>query len=213
MNILIFGATGDVGRRTVAEAVARGHRVTAAVRSLDKAKTLPAAAEAQVLDLSDQAALIKAMAGHDLAISALRPPEGQEDQLVSLTQAVVTAAAAAGTRILVVGGAARLKIPGAGGQTVLTKPGFLPPAVVPIAQACQAQFEWVTQQATDSWAYATPPAMLTPGDRTGHYRLGQDELVTAEDGNASISMEDFAVALIDEAETSRHVGQAFTVGY
>lgn len=214
MKIIVFGATGEVGSRVVREALSRGHEVTAVVRTEAKANQIPAEARIQILDLQDIPAMRAALEGQDLTVSALRPAEGQEDQLLSLTKSVVTAAREAETRVIVVGGAARLKIPGAGGDTVLTMPGFLPEAVVPIARACQAQFDWVSSQPHDAdWTYLTPPAMLTPGERTGQYRLGRDELVTANDGTAAISMEDFSVALLDEAETPAHRRTAFTVGY
>lgn len=55
--------------------------------------------------------------------------------------------------------------------------------------------------------------MLEPGDRTGQYRLGTNALVVNERGESRISMEDFAVAMLDEAENPKHIRRAFTVGY
>jgi putative NADH-flavin reductase len=123
------------------------------------------------------------------------------------------AAAVSGVRAIVVGGAASLKFPDGSGHTVLTAPGFLPDAVVPIARACQAQYEYVTSETKPEWSYICPPAMLVPGKRTGHYRLGNDELVVDEQGVASISMEDFAVAVLDEAERAKHTKRRFTVSH
>ena len=213
MKIIVFGARGDVGRRVVAEATARGHEVTAVVRDLAQAASLPADVAVTAADVADVDAAAAAMAGHDLAISAVRPPDGQETALVGLTGAVLVAAARAKVRVLVVGGAASLTVPDGGGHTVLTAPGFLPDEVVPIARACQAQYELVTSNGAADWAYLCPPAMLTPGTRTGHYRVGSDALVVDGDGASAISMEDFAVALVDEAETPRHAGERFTVAY
>ena len=63
------------------------------------------------------------------------------------------------------------------------------------------------------WAYLSPPAQLAPGGRTGNYRLGADELLLDAEGNSTISMEDLAVALVDEAERPMHHRTRFTVAY
>jgi putative NADH-flavin reductase len=131
--------------------------------------------------------------------------------LVSLTRSVLDAAARSSLRVLVIGGAASLKMPDQSGDTVLTAPGFLPDAAVPIAKACQAQYELCAVERRVDWSYLCPPAMLTPGVRTGRYRLGSDTLLVDADEKSAISMEDFAVALIDEAEAPRHKKARFTV--
>ncbi|MFC4347512.1 NAD(P)-dependent oxidoreductase [Kordiimonas lipolytica] len=212
MNILIFGAAGDVGRRAVSEAVARGHTVTAVVRRAGQSTTLPLGVACRVANIHPDSVPAALMEGQDLVISALRPPEGQEALLAGLTRAICLAARAAGARLLVVGGAASLKLPGKD-TTVLTEPGFLPEHLLPIAQACQEQYELFESMKADDWAYQTPPAMLVPGERTGQYRRGLDEMLTDEEGNSQISMEDFAVALIDEAELGLHKGRRYTVAY
>ena len=58
-----------------------------------------------------------------------------------------------------------------------------------------------------------PGREIRPGARTGKFRLGTDTLVRDANGRSSISMEDYAVAMIDEAEKPAHVRQRFTVGY
>ncbi|MFD1156359.1 NAD(P)-dependent oxidoreductase [Roseovarius aestuarii] len=213
MNIIVFGATGDVGSRIVSEALARNHSVTAVVRKETQIDTLPPSASGRVADVTNTEQVSELMTGHDLAISALRPPDGQEEILVELTKSVLTASAKTGVRALIVGGAASLKVPDLGQHTVLTAPGFLPADVVPIAQACQAQFELFSTEIDADWTYLCPPAMLMPGERTGQYRTGTDALVVDADGNSAIAMEDFAVAMIDEAQTARHRKERFTVAY
>ena len=172
---------------------------------------LPSTLKACVGDVVDTEQVAEAMRGHDLAISALRPPEGQEDSLVRLTGSVLTAAAQAGLRIMVVGGAASLKVPGQNGHTVLTAPGFLPADVVPIARACQAQQDHCRADDRADWTYLCPPGLLTPGQRTGQYRVGSDTPLVDAAGNAAILMEDFAVALLDETEAPHHKRSRFTV--
>lgn len=213
MHIIILGATGDVGSRVVSEALSRGHAVTAVVRQDAQRDTVPQGVTPLVADAADPAALTPLLEGHDLAISALRPPDGQEDLLVHLTGSVLRAAGRSRVPVLIVGGAACLKLPGQNGTTVLTAPGFLPVSVLPIARACFAQYELCAAYTEAEWTYLCPPGMLTPGVRTGSYRLGSDVLLTDEKGDSRISMEDFAVALIDEAENRKHRRARFTVAY
>ena len=106
MNIIIFGAAGDVGRRTVNEALDRGHQVTAVVRRLRTPSPFASSVNVLVRDVASATDLDDAIAGHDLAISALRPPDGEEESLVALTKAIVDAARIASVRFIVVGGAA-----------------------------------------------------------------------------------------------------------
>jgi putative NADH-flavin reductase len=213
MNIIVFGAAGDVGRRIVAEAVTRGHRVAAVVRREQGAQAFDSSVEVLVRDVASAEDLADKIAERDAMITALRPPAGDEPSLVPLTRAVVEAARRANARYIVVGGAAVLLIPDGNGHTVLTAPGFLPEEVVPIATACQSQYDWCVDRLHPTGTHICPPAMMTPGERTGSYRLGSDTLVTDGNGESQISMEDFAVAILDEVETPRHLGVRFTVGY
>lgn len=211
MKIIVFGARGEVGSRIISEALARHHEVTAVVRSEEQIDQLPPSVTPQVADVQETANIATLMGGHDLAISAVRPPDGQEEMLVHLTQALLNAAKAAKISVLLVGGAASLKKPDDSGHTILTAPGFLPDEVVPIARACQAQYELCLKDTEANWSYLSPPAMLVPGHRTGQYRLGSDVLLVDECGDSQISMEDFAVAMIDEAERPNHLRMRFTV--
>lgn len=213
MKIIVFGARGEVGSRIVTEAASRGHAVTAVIRSAAQAATINPAAQVTVADVSDTDAVTALLAGADLAISAIRPPNGKEADLVPLTESILEAAARARTRILLVGGAACLRLPGRVPHSVLTAPGFLPDDVVPIARACFAQYEVVTAEERADWAYLAPPAMLAPGERLGRYRTGSDTLLLDAKGGSGISMEDFAVAMLDEAETPKHRRARFTVAY
>jgi len=213
MRITIFGAAGEVGRRVVAEALSRGHEVTAVVRDQSQFCKLPAGVNPCSGDAGSVKDVIRLSSGQDLVISAIRPPTGKESLLPSITQSILKGVAQTGVRVLVVGGAASLKIPGQGDTTVLTASNFLPAAVIPIARACFAQHEICNADQNANWAYLSPPAMLVPGVRTGSYRLGSDELVSDKKGVSQISMEDFAVVLIDEAEQAKHHKTRFTAAY
>ncbi|MET8778115.1 NAD(P)H-binding protein [Nocardia sp. NPDC004654] len=210
MRITVFGAAGEVGRRVVAEALARGHEVTAVVRNPERATGLPAEVEVRAGDAAKVDDVESLSAGQDLVITATRPAPGREADLPETTAAILAGVARTGVRLLVVGGASTLLVPGAEGMTLHEMPDF-PAELRPIAQACAEQLAVCRAAPTANWSYLSPPAELLPGERTGAYRLGGDELLSDPDGVSRISLEDFAVALLDEAERPVHGGARFTV--
>ncbi|WP_328317233.1 NAD(P)-dependent oxidoreductase [Streptomyces sp. NBC_00388] len=212
MHITVFGAAGSVGSRVVAEALSRGHEVTAAVRDPARAAALPPAVRVRTGDAGDPDDVAALSEGQDLVISAVRPPAGRESELAVTTAAVLEGVARAGVRVLVVSGAGSLTVPGAGGATVAEGADF-PPDWRPIARACDAQLAVCRADTAADWACLSPAALLRPGTRTGRYRLGADELVVGADGSSSLSLEDLAVVLLDEAEKPRHRQVRFTAGY
>lgn len=118
-------------------------------------------------------------------------------ELVTTTQGLLTGVARTNFRLLVVGGAASLIVPGTGGTTVVDDIRFQPPdAFRKIALAYIDQLEVCRTDAQADWAYLSPPAVMEPGERTGVYRLGTDELLVDACGNSTISVEDLAVALL-----------------
>ena len=214
MKLIVFGATGDVGRHVVAEALSRNHTVTAVARSKDRLDALPGEMRREVGDLLiDTDIARRLMTGHDAAIGALRPSVGSEFDLVGLTRALLTGAAETALPVFVTGGAATLKLADASGHTVLTAPGFLPDTVRPIAEACAAQDALLETEKNAAWTCLRPPAMLLQGPRTGNYARGTDTLVTDADGNSQISYADFAVAMLDLAETQDAHHERLTVGW
>ncbi|MEU3742248.1 NAD(P)H-binding protein [Streptomyces sp. NPDC032198] len=213
MNITVFGAAGNVGRRVVAEAVDRGHEVTAVVRDPARATGLPSAAAIRTGDAADPRTVTALAAGQDLVVSATRPAPGREPELAAVTRALFTGLHGTGVRLLLVGGAAGLTIPGTGGTMVVDAPDF-PPSLRPIALACNEQLDACRTNGHDvDWSYVSPPALLEPGERTGRFRLGTDELIVDAEGVSALSMEDFAVALVDEAERPKHHRARFTAAY
>ncbi|MEV5380734.1 NAD(P)-dependent oxidoreductase [Streptomyces nondiastaticus] len=212
MRITVFGAAGNVGSRVVAEALSRGHHVTAVVRDAARFPELPAAAEARTGDASNPDDVARLSAGQDLVIGATRPAPGSERQLVAATEGLLAGLARTGVRLLLVGGAGSLTLPGTEGTTVIDGPGF-PADWRPIALACNDQLAACRADQEVDWAYLSPAALLEPGERTGRYRLGKDELLVDAEGVSAISMEDLSVALLDEAERPAHHRARFTVAY
>ncbi|MBU3060207.1 NAD(P)H-binding protein [Nocardia sp. NEAU-G5] len=213
MHITVFGAAGAVGSRVVTEALSRGHRITAVSRDADRLRGLPAEVEVRAGDATDPGVVSELSSGRDLVISATRPVVGRERELVDVAAGLLAGLASADVRLLVVGGAGNLIMPGEG-RTVMEMPGF-PDDLMPIASACDAQWREFHAHGDGpvDWTYLSPPALLEPGERRGVYRIGSDELLSDADGNSFISMEDFAVALLDEAERPKHHRTRFTVGY
>ncbi|OCQ21003.1 NADH-flavin reductase [Pseudoalteromonas luteoviolacea] len=213
MRITVFGATGNIGQVVVAEALKRGHHVTAVTRSAAKAALLPATVDVEVADVSNISDVIRLSQGQDLVISATRPSEGQEKQLVGIADALLEGLDETRTRLLLVGGAACLTVPDTNGQLVLDDEAFVPPAWKNIAQACYEQFQHCVSHRNQNWTYMSPSALIGPGARTGQFRISDGELLIDKQGKSHISWQDFAVALLDEAQSPQFLGGKFTVGY
>ncbi len=213
MKITVFGAAGNAGSRIVKEAAARGHEVTAVVRSHRPSHDFPAGVKVAIGDAS-QAKSIRALAAQqDLLITATRPQPGQEHELLEITHTFMDTLKDTGVRLLLVGGAGGLEVPNTQGRLVVDDPQYVPLAWRDIAVACTEQLNICRNSQGVNWTYLSPPANFAPGKRTGQFRLGLDELMLDEQGQSSVSMEDFAVAMMDEAEQPKHQQKRFTLGY
>lgn len=213
MRISVFGAAGSVGSRVVAEALNRGHEVTAIVRNKNRFAELHPGAEHRVGDAGNAEDVATLSVGQDVVVSATRPAPGNEPELVATAEALLAGVRGTNTRLVLVGGAATLLVPDSGGKRVIDDPNFVPPAWQPIAQACSDQLDACVKETQADWTYLSPPPFLEPGPRTGTYRLGQDELVVDAEGNSRIFIDDLAVALLDEVEKPKHSRARFTAAY
>lgn len=213
MKITIFGATGNVGKRVIDEALMRGHEVTAVLRNTSRTKDLNPAVNVVIGDADKISDVVRLSTGQDLVISATRPPQGAEDQLLTTAKSLLAGLAQTKVRLLLVGGAASLTVPNNPSTLVVDDINLVPLAWRDIALACLAQHRLCQADDAIEWSYLSPPAMILPGERTGTFRLGGDELLVDDQGNSSISLEDFAIALVDEAEQYKHCKKRFTVAY
>ncbi|MFI6087472.1 NAD(P)-dependent oxidoreductase [Streptomyces sp. NPDC051218] len=215
MRITVFGAAGNVGSRVVTEALTRGHEVTAVVRDPARFGELHPGATHRAGDAGVPEHVAELSAGQDLVVNATRPAPGREPEHAAISRALLAGLARVdGVRLLIVGGAGSLTVPGSGGVLAIDDPAYVPTAWRHIAEASNAQFDAVRTADTEvDWTYLSPSALLEPGIRTGTYRLGADELIVDADGNSAISMEDLAVAVLDEAERPKHHRTRFTAGY
>lgn len=203
MKIAIIGATGNVGTRLTDEALRRGHTVTALARQASKLAAREGVTTRDV-DVADTKALADALRGNDVAISTVRFLQATAPQISEAVNA------AGIKRLLVVGGAGSLYV--APDTQLVDTPGF-PDAYKAEASAGRDFLNALRGETQIEWTFLSPSALFTPGERTGKFRLGTNELLTAANGKSSISMEDFAIAMLDEIERPTHVRERFTVGY
>ncbi|UWE08723.1 NAD(P)-dependent oxidoreductase [Actinacidiphila bryophytorum] len=213
MKITVVGAAGMVGSRVLAEAARRGHDLVAVFRTRRPGTVVPDGVTAVEGDADDPGRISRLLGdtGTDAVVAATRPPAGREATLAATTNSLLDAAAAAGTRILVVGGAAPLRLPGEQESLVADSPVYVPAEYRAAAAASAAQLDVCRAHMAD-WVYLSPPALLEPGARTGTYRRATTTLLTRPDGTSGISAEDLAVAVLDELEQPGGV-RHFTVGY
>ncbi|MGC4085493.1 MAG: NAD(P)H-binding protein [Vicinamibacterales bacterium] len=214
MKIAIVGATGRTGSRVVAEALSRGHTVTAIMRDARKLAAPQSVAIAQ-LDVLDTAALTAAFHGMHAIVHALNPNDQESAQMRAANQraatlSIIEAAKASGTRrLLAVGGAGTLK---RDGMRFMDHPEF-PVEWRGGALATSVVNELLYPERELEWTILSPSHWFRPGERTGTFRVGRDDLLIDATGESRISMEDYAVALVDEIERPKHIRQRFTVGY
>jgi putative NADH-flavin reductase len=217
MRIAIIGATGFAGRYILAEMLSRGDvDATAIGRSVGKLPNHPRLNSVSC-DVHDKRALAATLPGHSAIIHAFQPQRDSPDvyeQAVSGHRAIITAAKEAGiTRLLAVGGAASLKTP-QGVEYVessLWDKSFDPykPAIL----ATRALYYLLKDEPVLDWVFLSPSVMLRPGERTGKFRYGHDDLLFDANGDSRISLEDYSLAMVEEALHPRHHRERFTVGY
>jgi putative NADH-flavin reductase len=212
MNIALIGATGFVGSAILPELLARGHRVTALARTPTKI-TPQAGLNVVQADVLDPAQVAQAVAGHDAVISAYNPgwsEPGIHDLHLQASDAIVAGVKKAGVkRLLAVGGAGSLYV--APGLQLVDTPQF-PAEYKQGALAAREALKRLQRESALDWSFVSPPIALAPGERTGRYRVGADELLPGEgEQPAGISVADLAVAIVDEIEKPRHVQKRFTV--
>jgi putative NADH-flavin reductase len=210
MKVALYGATGQVGSRILKELVSRGHCVIALVRDLAELPRPGPGVLVKQDDLSDSKKIAAAIDDAEAVVSAYAPPQDDPDAIVGVTQRQVEALShGSHARLIVVGGAGTLNV--APGVTLLDS-GDLPEPYVPIARAHSRALN-VLRAAPIDWTYLSPATYFVPGERTGWFRLGNDELIAIPEHGSRISREDYAVALVDELEKPRHRRQRFAVGY
>jgi putative NADH-flavin reductase len=212
MKIALIGASGFIGSALRQEALSRGHQVTALVSQPKKLEAAPGLTIVQA-DVNATAALAAQLQGHDVVLSAFSGhAQGDiEGYYLGGIRSIIAATRQAGVkRLLVVGGAGSLEVQP--GLQLLDTPQF-PDAYKPTAEGARKALGLLRQESSLDWTMLSPSATIAPGERTGRFRLGGDQLLKDAQGESRISVQDYAVAFIDEVEKPAHVRQRFTVGY
>lgn len=216
MKVALIGATGFVGSHLLQELVNRGFEVTAVARSVDKIPVKDGKPKAVAADVTDVKALASALKGNDVVLSAFNPgwsnPNIYNDFMKG-SEAIRQAVKEAGVkRYVMIGGAGSLYIDG---QQIVDGADF-PESIKPGATAARDYLDVLKKEKDLDWTMFSPAINMHPGiktGRTGKYRLGTDEPVFDKDGESVLSVEDLAVAVVDEIENHKFSRQRFTAGY
>jgi len=213
LEIAVIGGNGMIGQRIVREALDRGHHVTVIVRDPNRVDAKHERLQVQQGDVLDRAQISRLIAGQDVVVNAVGSARAKGDPSLyrKAAESLVSVLRGLGDkapRLIVVGGVGSLKT--ASGQLVVDGQ---PPDRQPEHLGQKAALDYYSTVRDVTWTYVSPPGSILPGQRTGVFRLGDDTLIVNDKGQSHITMEDYAVAMVDEAETPRHTGRRFTVGY
>jgi uncharacterized protein len=216
MKLVLFGATGNVGRRVAVEALRRGHEVVGVVRDPEAVESPDPRVRLVKGDATNADSVAQTARGADAVVSAISPrpsPRGlPAPSLEANSRALIEGLRSAGVeRVLYVGGASSLEV--APGKALADLPDFPEIYKAEAREGRDALAVWRGEAQGLDWTYLSPAAEIAPGERTGTYRTTDDTLLTDPQGRSFITFEDYAVAVLDELERPQHVGRRFGVAY
>lgn len=213
MKLAIIGATGFVGSAVVSEALAQGHQVTAFVRNTEKLP-MHVSLTAIGLDVFNENALSAELKGHDAVISTYNPgwtnPNIRQEMIDGSAHIIQATKNADIQSLLVVGGAGSLEI--APGLQLVDTPNFPAEWKEGALGAREVLSQLRTENELD-WVFLSPAIVLEPGQRTGQFRYGNDTALMNGHEPGRISVEDLAVAIIEEMSNRRFHRERFTIAY
>jgi putative NADH-flavin reductase len=214
MKIALIGATGFVGSAVLNEALNRGYEVTAIARDTSKITVKSEMLTTAAADVYDTEALAKVLKGHDAVVNAFNAGwtnPNLYDDFIKGSESIQQAVKLSGVkRLLVIGGAGSLEI--APGVQLVDSPEF-PAQWKSGATAARDYLNTIRKESDLDWTFLSPAIQLRPGARTGAFRLGTDQPVFDADRKSDISVEDMAIAIIDELEQNQFIRRRFTLGY
>ncbi|WP_095200332.1 NAD(P)-dependent oxidoreductase [Mesorhizobium carmichaelinearum] len=216
MSIVVFGASGNIGSNIRKEALSRGHRVTAVTRAtkLDAEPNLTA----HTADISNADDVARIASGHDAVISAYSPglrnysAEEAAELIRRAHEALFEGVQRAGVkRIILVGGVGSLE---ASPGVDVVDSDFYPGDYKAHTLRNREILRGLKRGEYDlDWTYVSPPLTIKAGDRTGQFRLGEDQLLRDANGESWISEADLAVAILDELDRGQFIRRRFTAAY
>jgi uncharacterized protein len=216
MKIVVFGATGNIGRRVVEEALSRGHEVTGVVRDPAAVETPDPRIRLVKADGTRAGDVARAVKGADAVVSAISPRPNARGlpppSLQANARALIEGLRSAKVkRVLYVGGASSLEV--APGQALADQPDFPEVYKAEAREGREALAVWRSEASGLDWTYLSPAVEIGAGRRTGKYRTTDDKVLFDSAGKSFISYDDYAVAVLDELERPRHIGRRFGVAY
>lgn len=211
----LIGASGFVGGAILNELLSRGYKVEALVRNPSKITVENPDLTVKKVDVADEKALTEDLKGYDTVISAYNPgwtnPNIYNETLQNYPRIVEAAKKAGVKRLLIVGGAGTLFC--APGLRVVDS-GVIPAEIMDgVKSLGKFYLDILTHEKDIDWVFFSPAGAFVEGTRTGKYRLGKDDLIVDFKGNSTISVADYAKAMVDELETPAHHKERFTIGY
>lgn len=219
LNFIVYGATGNVGSRVVSEALNRGHQVTAVSRNPSKVKKQHENLSVVKGDVLDSQSVAELVTDHDVVVVSVkgsadgsRDPEQAVHRLAA--DVLITTLRNLGDgapRLIYVGGAGSLEVEP--GVLYADTVKFVPKSIRQEINGHVLTLEYLRTVEDVAWTYISPAKSFKRGKRSGNYRIGGDQMLVDKKGKSKISMEDFAVALVDEAENSNFIGKRFSVAY
>lgn len=211
----LIGASGFVGSAILKELLSRGYHVEALVRNPENVKVENTRLTVKKVDVADTKALASDLKGYDTVISAYNPGWTNPD-IYNLTlqnyPRIVEAAKEVGVkRLLIVGGAGTLFC--APGLRVVDS-GVRPAEIMDgVKSLGKFYLDTLNNEKSIDWVFFSPAGSLEPGEATGTYRLGKDDLIVDNEGKSRITVGDYAKAMVDELENPSHHQERFTIGY
>jgi len=212
MKIAVFGASGRIGSRIIQEALNRGHDVTAIVRHPEDYTVIHDHLKVAKGDLFDSQDVETGAFNQDAVVCAYSNTKGAPASTIAeLPIPLIKGLKQAHTkRLIVVGGAGSLEV--APGVQLVDTPNF-PVEYKSVSLAHRDALKLFKNEKELDWTYVSPAAEIAPGERTGKFRVGGSQLLSDAQGKSFISMEDFAIAIVDEIENPLHIREQMTVAY
>lgn len=214
-KVTIIGASGFVGSAILNEALSRGYQVRAIVRNPEKVSATNPQLQVIKADIMDENNLVDLLCGEENVISAYNPgwanPNIYNETLKGYPTILHASKRAGVKRLLIVGGAGTLFV---APNLRVVDSGAIPAEIMDgVKSLGEFYLNTLMNEKEIDWVFFSPAGNIAPGERTGNYRLGKDDLIVDAQGASNISVEDYAKAMVDELETPAHHNERFTIGY
>ncbi|MBV9387067.1 MAG: NAD(P)H-binding protein [Chroococcidiopsidaceae cyanobacterium CP_BM_ER_R8_30] len=210
MKLVLFGPTGMIGSRILNEALSRGHMVTAITRDPSRFSVSHENLTVVAGNALAPASVAEVAKNHDAVLSAIGTSGSSLEVIVEAARSLIKGLSLVRIRrLVVVGGAGVLEVEP--GCQFVDSPNFFEP-YRSLALVHREAYNLYKTSDLD-WTFVCPAAEIAPGERTGKFHVGADHLLTNEKGESQISAEDYAIAFVDEVETSQYIRHRLTVAY